>query len=333
MQADEGDAVDGTELRIDVSAVAPSGVRQCTVEVFVPAAVPAEGPVIVAFCLPGGYSSRGYFDLRVPPGHPSCSMARHLADRGLVVVTGDLPGIGGSDVPDDPFTLTPDVLADVEAAVTTTVLDRLATGALVDGLGPVPGAVPVGVGHSAGALLTVYEQARHRPFAALALLGFSGRGLVGHLTDAERAVAGDPAAARGALPRLVQERFGSARPEPPTAPSSIFSGGPEPDAAKAAVRETRAPLLALLGRTAMLPGASAPELAAVDVPVLLGVGDADITGDPRAIPADFPLATDITLFVLAGSGHAHNIAARRTELWDRIADWAGRQRPRAVASP
>jgi hypothetical protein len=43
----------------------------------------------------------------------------------------------------------------------------------------------------------------------------------------------------------------------------------------------------------MIPGASAPELA----------------------------ATDITLFVLADAGHAHNVAPTRAVLWDRIASW------------
>lgn len=315
--------MDGTELRIDVSAVAPPGLAQCTVEVFAPAALPADRPPVVAFCLPGGYSSRRYFDLPVPDDHGSYSMARHLAGRGMVVVIGDPPGVGASDVPDDPFTLTPDALGDIEAVVTATVLARLGAGTLVAGLGPVADALPLGVGHSAGALLTVYEQARHRPFAALALLGFAGRGLVDVLTDAERAVGDDPAAARAALPRLVQERFGSARPAFPQSTTSIFSGGPEPEAVKDAVRRTRAPLLALLGLTSMIPGASAPELATIDVPVFLGVGDGDITGDPRRIPGHFPNATDITLFVLEGAGHAHNIAARRAELWDRLADWAG----------
>ncbi|MFA5885982.1 MAG: hypothetical protein WDA60_19180 [Acidimicrobiia bacterium] len=314
--------MDGTEVRIDVSEVAPPGVGQCTVEVFAPARLPADRPPVVAFCLPGGYSSRRYFDLPVPAEHGSYSMARHLAGRGVVVVIGDPPGVGTSDVPDDPFTLTPDALGDIEAAVTATVLDRLAAGTLAPGLGPVANAVPLGVGHSAGALLTVYEQARHRPFAALALLGFAGRGLVDFLTDDERAVGDDPAAARAALPGLVQARFAGARPDFPRSTTSIFSGGPEPEAVKEAVRGTRVPLLALLGLTSMIPGASAPELTAIDVPVFLGVGDGDITGDPRRIPGHFPNASDITLFVLAGAGHAHNIAARRAELWDRLADWA-----------
>ena len=67
----------------------------------------------------------------------------------------------------------------------------------------------------------------------------------------------------------------------------------------------------------MIPGASAPELAAVDVPVFLGVGDRDITGEARRIPGQFPPAADITLYVLEESGHNHNVAPTRQVLWER----------------
>jgi len=298
-------------VRIDVSPVAPEGVRQCTVDVFRPTGPAAGHRPVVACCLPGGFMTRGYYDLVVPAALGEYSMARHLAGRGLTVVTVDPPGVGDSDRPADPYTLTPDTLATVVAHVTATVLADLD---LTDPF-------VVGVGHSAGALLTVYEQARHRPFDALALLGFAGHGLVEHLTDAERACADDPRATRAALPRLVHDRFGTAAPEPPLRSTSIFSGGPEPEAVKEAMRAARGPLLALLGLSAMIPGASAPELAAIDVPVFLGVGDRDITGDPHAIPGQLPHAPAVRLVVLPEAGHAHNVAPTRTRLWDALADW------------
>ena len=43
-------------------------------------------------------------------------MARHLAAGGDLVMTVDPPGVGGSDMPDDGYTLTPRVVADVLAA-------------------------------------------------------------------------------------------------------------------------------------------------------------------------------------------------------------------------
>jgi hypothetical protein len=63
-------------------------------------------------------------------------------------------------------------------------------------------------------------------------------------------------------------------------------------------------------------------MAAVDVPVFLGVGTGDITGDPFRIPPSFPVCRDVTLFVLDGSGHNHNAAPTRELLWDRLAAWA-----------
>lgn len=308
--------------QIDVSGVGPAGVGRCAVEVVAePDALRSGGPVPIAVCLPGGYYGRRYFDLIVPPDGGDYSMAGHLATRGWIVVVCDPPGIGASDVPTDPYDLTPHALADVQATVTRSTLGGLARGDLVDGLPPVPDAWPVGVGHSAGALLTVHEQARHRPFAALALLGFAGHGLPEVLTPEELAVADDPDAARAALAGLVEARFGEALPAFPGGTTSIFSNPTAPSGAKDAMRASQDRLLALLGLTSMIPGASAPELAAIDVPVFLGVGDTDITGDPRAIPGHFPNATDLTLFVLPDSGHAHNIAPTRARLWDRVAAW------------
>ena len=240
-------------MLIDVRSVGLAGVHRCAADVFRPPSVRADRRPVVVCCLPGGYMTRRYFDLPVPAELGGYSMARHLADRGMVVVTVDPPGVGDSDVPEDPYVLTPDVLADVVAEVTSAALDGLGD------LGGVGDPLVVGLGHSAGALLTVYEQARHRPFDAVALLGFAGRGLVDFLDESERVVGDDPAGARAALPELVEKRFGSARPDPPRQSTSIFSGGPEPEAVKVAMRGARRPLLALLGLTSMIPGASAPE--------------------------------------------------------------------------
>ena len=276
------------------------------------ASVPATAAEpVVMFCLPGGGFSRRYFDLHVPPECGPYSMARDLAARGIVVVTCDPLGIGASDRPTDPSTLTPDLLADVQAHVTATVLELLAAGTACEGLPPLTDARAVGVGHSAGALLTTYQQARHRQFAAVALLGFAGRGLVDFLTPEERTFADDPDGLRAALPGLVHNRFGDALPDWQGGNSTLFSGGTAPEPVKDAMRAAQGPMLGMLGLTSMVPGASTRELAEIDVPVFLGVGSADITGPPRRIPSDFPNAHDITLFVLEGAGHTHNIHEHR----------------------
>ena len=55
-------------LRVDVSGVAPEGVRRLAADVFVPgpdAGVLVE-PRTVLVCIPGGGMSRGYFDVDAP---------------------------------------------------------------------------------------------------------------------------------------------------------------------------------------------------------------------------------------------------------------------------
>ncbi|HEX7097288.1 MAG TPA: alpha/beta fold hydrolase, partial [Acidimicrobiales bacterium] len=161
---------------IDVSSVAPAGVRQCRGEVFVDVARRDVFPIVLC-CVPGGGMSRRYFDLDVPAHLGEHSMARALARQGFVVVTIDHPGVGESDTPDDGYELTPQRVADVNAHVVHEVRRRLHAGDLAPGLEPITTRASIGVGHSAGAVVTIHQQARHRSHDALALLGFGGRGL------------------------------------------------------------------------------------------------------------------------------------------------------------
>lgn len=250
--------------------------------------------------------SRGYFDLRAPAHVGNFSMVRHLVDRGFVVVTIDSPGVGESDVPDDGYTLTPDVVADVNSHAFEQVLARW------------PGAFRIGVGHSAGALLTVVQQARHRTYDALGLFGF-GRG--GH---AQFALTQDERDQAGGIVELTRTRFGEPLPGGgSTSTSPFLLGGMEvaPEALEA-LGSVKTRLLGVVGLTSMIPGSVDAEIAAVDVPVFLGLGEHDIAGDPHVIPACFTGCRDLTLFVLPGTGHNHNVAPDRELLWDRFVVWA-----------
>jgi pimeloyl-ACP methyl ester carboxylesterase len=306
---------------LDVSGVAPAGVRILAGDVFARDDVSPATCRAVVVCLPGGGMSRGYFDLDVPGAGGSFSMARALAAHDLVVLTLDLPGTGESDVPNDGYSLTPDAVADTVAAATGVAAAGVRGGRLVDGLPALPQVAVIGLGHSAGALLACYQQARHRDSAALVLLGFAGRGLVDYLSEEERSFIDDGPGLREHLTALVAARFGDPLPASQTSSSDLLVRAPVPDAARQALARCGAPLLAGVGLTSMVRGASKAELGAVDVPLFLGVGDADITGPADRLPGDFPSARDVTLYVLPESGHNHNVAPRRRELWDRIARW------------
>jgi len=297
-------------LRVDVGDVAPAGVRTLAVDVHEPEAAGDRRAVCV--CLPGGGMSRGYFDLQPPPELGNYSMARHLVDRGFVVVTVDPPAVGESDTPDDGYTLTPDVVADVNAHAIEQVLACW------------PDARRIGVGHSAGALLTVVQQARHRTYDALGLLGYGNGGHEAFtLSDDELAAGRDPDALRAGIVELTRTRFGRPLPGGSTSTSPFLLGGMEvPDSALEALGSVKSPLLAVVGLTSMIPSSTAAGMAAVDVPVFLGLGEHDIAGDPHGIPAFFSGCPDVTLFVLPGTGHNHNVAPQREVLWDRLATWA-----------
>ena len=310
-------------IEIDVAGVAPDGVGRLIGDVFVPPiSASADLPRIALCCLPGGGMSRQYFDLDVANAEGSYSMARHLAARGFVVVILDHAGVGESDRPTDGYTLTPERVADVNAFAFDRVLTQLRKGTLRGDLGPLPHLVSIGVGHSAGASLTAYQQARHRTHAAIALLGYGGAGLLTHLNDREKALAHDPEGVRREIASLVRERFGEALPMQRRGSSEFLIGAPMPDEVRDALVACRTPLLALVGLTSMIPGAAAPVLAQIDVPVFVAHGSRDIAGPLHAVSALFSGSSDVTLFGIDDAGHNHNVAPTRRQLWDRLGRWA-----------
>jgi pimeloyl-ACP methyl ester carboxylesterase len=312
-----------TRFEVDVRDVAPSGASVVVGDLHLPEPADASGgrPPVLACCLPGGGMSRRWFDLDVPEHLGNHSMARHLARAGYVVVTIDHPGVGESDAPDDAWSLTPQVIADVDAHVVEQVRKRLSSGTLVDGVAPIDVAATVGVGHSAGAIVTVHLQARHAPYDALVLLGFGGRGWREQLDEAELAVADDPDAIRDAIVSLAQARFGEPLPMPKRGSSSLLVVSPMAPEVHAALVDARSNMLAVLGLSSMIPGSLRPDVGRVDVPVFVGLGEHDIAGAPHAVPGSFTGCRDITVFVLPGAGHNSNVHPDREVLWDRVVRW------------
>ncbi len=311
-----------TRLEIDLRAAAPQGAAIAVAEVLHPPAERLHAPPIALCCVPGGGMSRRYFDLRVPAGLGNYSMAEHLAARGFAVVLLDPIGVGESSRPDDGFALTPELLADLNAAAFGEVLAALREGSSGAALPPLPALVSLGLGHSAGGLLTVYQQAQQRSHAGLVLLGTAGRGMPSQLSEEEKRYADAPEALRRDLARLARRRFGSALPTAERGSSELLVRVPLPPPVHAALLEARTELLALVGLASIVPGSAKPVCDAIDVPIFLGVGAFDITGDPHEIPAQFRACPDLTLFVLPQAGHNHNAAATREALWDRVAAWA-----------
>jgi pimeloyl-ACP methyl ester carboxylesterase len=301
--------------RVDAGSGAPLGVRTLGADVFFSLESVSVASTIL-LCIPGGGFSRRYFDLEARDA--SYSMARALSAKGHIVVTLDPPGIGDSDSPSDGYDLSPEVVADVHAAAVRGLLADLAAGAVEAAIPQLLGAHLVGVGHSAGGLLTVLQQARHHTYESLVLLGFHDGGLRDLLNDSERPYAGRQDALRAALPDLVRGRFG----EPlPRLQASVSASTAAPDSTDSMLAAATDRLLGLIGMCAIIPGSVTKEMAAIDVPVFAGFGEHDLVVPTDSISDAYPRSPAVTTYVLPGSGHLHSVAPQRQLLWDRIDSW------------
>jgi len=308
---------------VDVSGYGLTGLNQLAAEVlWSPESLTnrdTEGNVrerIVLFCFPGGGMNRRYFDIPVP----GYSMATFLADRGHVVVLMDHPGVGESDVPEDPWQLTPRAVAEIDAYAVARLGATFAAGGIAD-LPAAPATRTIGVGHSMGAMLVAGQQAAAKPYDGLALLGHSGYGLPQVLTPEELAFAGRPDDLRDAIEGLARTRFGRPLTGSATSVSEWLTGDGVPDEVISAMSVTASPLLTMPGLTSMIPGSLEPEMAAITVPVLVAVGELDIVGPTDRLADDLPAAQPVTVAVIPGASHNHNVAPTRQLLWDSLAEW------------
>lgn len=308
-------------LRLDAGVALPGeGALQLAVEVIAP-----EKPrPIVLFCLPGGGMNRRYFDLQVP-GDDSYSFARQMAARGFISVLVDPLGVGESSRPKDGYALTTELLAQAGARVADQVRGEFVNGLIVNGLEPIPNVAFVGVGHSMGALLTIAQQAGTHQHKAIAVLGFSTRGLPDYVPAEARELAKDPVALRRELPRLARAMF---REDYPVIGRSgdgtaLYAGKSAEPAGVEAIKAARDVLLPVPAFHSMLPGNVAAEAARIDVPVFVGLGERDMAGPPLEAPKAFTASPAVTFALLPGAGHSHFLFASRHELFDRLAQWAG----------
>jgi len=318
---DEIDAID-VRLAVETAALGPV---EMTARIVTPPAPAPDAPLL--FCVPGMSYGKEYWDLPLE----GYSFARAAAAAGHVVVAVDNVGTGASDRPADGEAVTLAAMADANAALADAVLSRLAAGDLVADLGPVDTRSKIGVGHSLGGCLLLLQQAAHRTFDRIAVLGFSNQPLAGiyedhereaELTDAERfawatehlppKLWGRPWEDLEPYFELPRENFGELFYAPGT-PAEVVAA----DTALA----TCVPRTAAIETT--IPRVSAAAAAAIDVPVLLAYGATDLSPDPAAEPATYPAAPDVALLGLENSAHCHNVSADRELLWGRLLGWAG----------
>jgi pimeloyl-ACP methyl ester carboxylesterase len=306
------------DLRIDVASA--SGIAGA--ETAVTAHLPAGRARAVVFAFPGRGYGRGYYDLGLEGGY---SQAEHHAARGIALIACDHLGVGESSIP-DLNALTMEQVAAANDATVRAVVTRLRDGSLSGGDALDPRRL-VGVGQSMGGCLLTVQQALHRTFDAVALLGWSGRQTVLPVPPGAPPLR-QPGVGRGADPATYPPRtYGAADlryayhwedvPDSIAVPDTEWAAR----AGSGTMPAWRSATGPEVSRTMLSAGVVAAEAAAIDVPVFLGVGERDVCPEPRAEPAAYPAADHITLFIQPRAAHMHNFAGTRRLLWDRLAAW------------
>jgi alpha-beta hydrolase superfamily lysophospholipase len=306
------------EVLVDAPGVlgdAESCVVAATVFAPEPDAMRAVPPLMVA--IPGGTYTGAYWHLDVP-GHPGYSFAERAAAAGAVVVIVDNLGTGRSTRPKDADVLTFETVAAANAAVTTWAADAARAGNLHPDLPALPDVFLVGVGHSLGGQLLVVQQARHRSFRRVGALGSSFLGNAHVASDAVDATADAEVRMRAMAGSswddgylVVPREILRAQFHAPDVPADVLAA----DDAGATVLPRQ------LAVSAIASAAAAHYPGQVDVPVFLCFGEVDMSPDPRREVTLYTSSKDVTLFLLPGSAHCHNIAGTRQVLWDRLVPW------------
>jgi pimeloyl-ACP methyl ester carboxylesterase len=265
--------------------------------------------------VPGGTYSRWYWDADANrlPGY---SFAEHLANSGHVVVAVDNVGTGASSVPHG--VVTPEQMAAALHRVAQLTRARLAEGSLAPGLGAIPDTELFGVGHSLGATFVAMQQGAHASYDRVGIWGMTALAPSGVDIAAQvaasvvnlRLTAGaDQDAQFVRMPRAGLRPF-------------FYGNFVEEDVMQA--DEAAATSMSVLGgASAGAHGYIAEAAAAISVPVFLVFGEQDLSEDPRREPTAYSSCNDLTLFVLRGSAHCHNLAPTRRQLWDRTLRWLG----------
>lgn len=341
------------EISIDVDCADTLGaIATLAFTVTLPAPDALCDPPVVCFAKPAGSYSRGYFT-RELPGPGQGAQAEWHARQGWIFVSCDNLGSGESSRHDhDAMSLA--AVTQAAQLAEQDILTRLANGLLARDFPPVVQPVRIGMGHSLGGCLTIVQQAHHRCYDGIAVLGYSvfrtlpksppGFPPVQIPWFSRDVPLGRPGAVlnwEGPPPSDSSED--NAAIWAALAWSSYFDDVPQAvidddlthyeyvEADAAASLRGILPWAAQgssgrAARSVLTPGIVAPEAAAIQVPVLCAMGERDFVMDPHREPQAYLSARSVDLFVCERMGHLHNFASSRQLLWERLhlfGQWCG----------
>lgn len=325
------------ELTVDVTeAVGIGEPLQTRATVVLPAPDAVREPPVVCFTFPGAGYSRGYYTFDMPDSDDGGEAGWHAA-RGWIVVSCDHLCVGESSTPTDPSVVTFEHIAAANHATVTQVLRLLADGAVADGFPPVREPTVLGFGQSMGGCFTIVQQGHHATYDGIAVLGFSAIQTVLWMP------AGAPARGAMYIPRgstavltTPSEGDDAAFFAPDESGMPVIMPGFHYDdvprevverdmvdypARRGDLPEWGSATIPACSMSLLSPGVVAPEAAVIGVPVLIAMGERDVSPNPRDEPRAYPHSPDITLVVVPRMAHMHNMASTRQQLWQRLHSW------------
>lgn len=270
----------------------------------------ARRPLTMTLLAGGSYDKR--YHHAVVPGREGYSAAEHLARLGTIVLLLDHLGVGESTRLPDQKRATRQIAALAAHTAVEQFHQRLALGELHTGLPPIEGAVRIGGGHSMGAMQTVVQQAAHRSYDGVMMLGYTAQGV--HF-----------------LFNGAQVRAADHLPEGETADYGTNDRGPlrrnfhwddVPDDVIAYDTAIAVETPASIGHDSIRTDIIKPDAALIDVPLFFGHGERDVSPHPRQEMAFFPRCDDFTFFQLPRSAHCQTFASTRHLFWNRMHAWA-----------
>lgn len=291
---------------------------------------------IVCFGFPGGGYSRRYFDFDMP-GAAGGGEAGWHTQRGWIFVACDHLGVGESTVI-DPDTLDYETIVRANDATVAAVVGQLEAGDVSPDFPAISDPLTLGIGQSMGGCFTIVQQARHRSFDAIGILGYSA---IHTVVRTRPGAVGMPMPwitrdSDLASPLILNPEMLVPPSEPPAdapppsehpwtwafhfedVPADVVAADMVPATPLPAWRSATVPACAI---KMVAPGNVATEAASITVPVLVAAGERDVVLDPWAEPRAYMSCRDITLVVLPAMAHMHNFAGTREHMWRRIHTW------------
>lgn len=270
------------------------------------------GPRPAAITLGSGGSYDKRYHHAVIEGHPGYSAAEHLASLGNIVLLHDHLGVGESSRAPQQRHATRKVVALANHAAVSQFYDRLRTGDLHPDLPAIGDFVRIGGGHSMGGMLTIIQQAEHRTYDGVMVIGYTAEGV--HFTMGGKKLCAADFLPTGESPDYTRNERAPLR--------EGFHWEDVPDEVVAADDRLAVETPANIGLDSIRTQIVRAEAGRIEAPVYICLGERDVSPDPHAEPSYYPASKDVTLHILPKSGHCQSFASTRRQMWDRIDHWS-----------